>query len=189
MTAQDSALSTQHSSSEASQVRHCLKCLVGRLDRLAVELEGALGLDQRDQLLDRVDVAAIQIPLQHLARAVLAGAALDRGAGGVGLAVEAAAEQVQSLRVDELEDAELSDLRGRGLPGAEDRDRAVLADLDLGRVGRDADRRDQPRPVAGAEHQFAFAVDDERSEEHTSELQSPCNLVCRLLLEKKKKKK
>src|SRR6266566_7434955 len=30
--------------------------------------------------------------------------------------------------------------------------------------------------------------DSYRSEEHTSELQSPCNLVCRLLLEKKKKK-
>src|SRR3989454_8058591 len=30
--------------------------------------------------------------------------------------------------------------------------------------------------------------DPRRSEEHTSELQSPCNLVCRLLLEKKKKK-
>src|SRR5205807_4556686 len=29
---------------------------------------------------------------------------------------------------------------------------------------------------------------DLRSEEHTSELQSPCNLVCRLLLENKKKK-
>src|SRR2546426_8865481 len=29
---------------------------------------------------------------------------------------------------------------------------------------------------------------NERSEEHTSELQSPCNLVCRLLPEKKKKK-
>src|SRR2546426_4335381 len=29
--------------------------------------------------------------------------------------------------------------------------------------------------------------DADRSEEHTSELQSPCNLVCRLLLEKKKK--
>src|SRR5256885_11630110 len=28
-----------------------------------------------------------------------------------------------------------------------------------------------------------------RSEEHTSELQSPCNLVCRLLLEKKKTNK
>src|SRR5256885_5230165 len=31
------------------------------------------------------------------------------------------------------------------------------------------------------------APDGQRSEEHTSELQSPCNLVCRLLLEKKKK--
>src|SRR5256885_10570941 len=30
------------------------------------------------------------------------------------------------------------------------------------------------------------ATPRERSEEHTSELQSPCNLVCRLLLEKKK---
>src|SRR5256885_4499104 len=37
-----------------------------------------------------------------------------------------------------------------------------------------------PRPRAGERIQI-------RSEEHTSELQSPCNLVCRLLLEKKKK--
>src|SRR5256885_8692352 len=29
-------------------------------------------------------------------------------------------------------------------------------------------------------------IGEQRSEEHTSELQSPCNLVCRLLLEKKK---
>src|SRR5256885_16526150 len=33
----------------------------------------------------------------------------------------------------------------------------------------------------------AQEADPARSEEHTSELQSPCNLVCRLLLEKKKK--
>src|SRR2546426_6800027 len=33
----------------------------------------------------------------------------------------------------------------------------------------------------------ALGGDGVRSEEHTSELQSPCNLVCRLLLEKKKK--
>src|SRR2546426_1904959 len=33
-----------------------------------------------------------------------------------------------------------------------------------------------------------FSECTKRSEEHTSELQSPCNLVCRLLLEKKKKK-
>src|SRR5256885_13052187 len=32
-----------------------------------------------------------------------------------------------------------------------------------------------------------FEVNRGRSEEHTSELQSPCNLVCRLLLEKKKR--
>src|SRR5688500_19727726 len=32
-----------------------------------------------------------------------------------------------------------------------------------------------------------YVLGQERSEEHTSELQSPCNLVCRLLLEKKKK--
>src|SRR5690348_18200548 len=32
-------------------------------------------------------------------------------------------------------------------------------------------------------------IESRRSEEHTSELQSPVHLVCRLLLEKKKKKK
>src|SRR2546426_2181935 len=42
-------------------------------------------------------------------------------------------------------------------------------------------------------HSFATQLletghDIRRSEEHTSELQSPCNLVCRLLLEKKKKR-
>src|SRR5256885_3151702 len=36
---------------------------------------------------------------------------------------------------------------------------------------------------------FAQDLVQQRSEEHTSELQSPCNLVCRLLLEKKKKQK
>src|SRR2546426_3712891 len=34
--------------------------------------------------------------------------------------------------------------------------------------------------------QFRKEAAEFRSEEHTSELQSPCNLVCRLLLEKKK---
>src|SRR2546426_4253862 len=43
---------------------------------------------------------------------------------------------------------------------------------------------------AEVQHARAFGVNfaqrRQRSEEHTSELQSPCNLVCRLLLEKKK---
>src|SRR5256885_8643837 len=39
----------------------------------------------------------------------------------------------------------------------------------------------------GLSHHFAGPLHPSRSEEHTSELQSPCNLVCRLLLDKKKK--
>src|SRR5256885_8430673 len=35
-------------------------------------------------------------------------------------------------------------------------------------------------------HHGTVQLRPQRSEEHTSELQSPCNLVCRLLLEKKK---
>src|SRR3989454_6829382 len=53
--------------------------------------------------------------------------------------------------------------QGRQDPGPDDR---VLHDVPVFGVG------ELPRLV--------------RSEEHTSELQSPCNLVCRLLLEKKK---
>src|SRR5256885_4203552 len=41
--------------------------------------------------------------------------------------------------------------------------------------------------LSGARSFFPRIQGHERSEEHTSELQSPCNLVCRLLLEKKKK--
>src|SRR3989454_7005291 len=40
--------------------------------------------------------------------------------------------------------------------------------------------------VLGKYHPHGDSATYERSEEHTSELQSPCNLVCRLLLEKKK---
>src|SRR5256885_5559743 len=44
-----------------------------------------------------------------------------------------------------------------------------------------------PLPVTVTRQPSSQSVDAARSEEHTSELQSPCNLVCRLLLEKKKK--
>src|SRR5256885_6906962 len=60
---------------------------------------------------------------------------------------------------------------------------------------RGEDESADHRPEHGAEpaddrpeQELDGAADVERSEEHTSELQSPCNLVCRLLLEKKKKK-
>src|SRR5438132_4726075 len=42
--------------------------------------------------------------------------------------------------------------------------------------------------VEKAQHQFAAVVARMRSEEHTSELQSHSDLVCRLLLEKKKRR-
>src|SRR2546422_1955208 len=45
----------------------------------------------------------------------------------------------------------------------------------------------QPRLLPTGEHRDLL-VDGVRSEEHTSELQSRLHLVCRLLLEKKKKK-
>src|SRR5256885_4293310 len=51
------------------------------------------------------------------------------------------------------------------------------------REGRLVDDPPRPEPQAGHLHLPLL----QRSEEHTSELQSPCNLVCRLLLEKKKK--
>src|SRR5258708_26856581 len=58
--------------------------------------------------------------------------------------------------------------------------------------GRDRRRRERRRDVDQALHDAPFestviaAPASARSEEHTSELQSPDHLVCRLLLEKKK---
>src|SRR2546426_8243576 len=46
---------------------------------------------------------------------------------------------------------------------------------------------DLHRRAHGLDVHLLAAAQPLRSEEHTSELQSPCNLVCRLLLEKKKK--
>src|SRR2546426_8417002 len=58
--------------------------------------------------------------------------------------------------------------------------------MQLGDVTIDHFRR-HSLAASGSQGVPAEVVD--RSEEHTSELQSPCNLVCRLLLEKKKNTK
>src|SRR2546430_8960252 len=57
--------------------------------------------------------------------------------------------------------------------------RSPLQHLAVGQLG-------QPPVNRLVEAQLAFLDQDHRSEEHTSELQSQSNLVCRLLLEKKK---
>src|SRR5688572_16784528 len=70
----------------------------------------------------------------------------------------------------------------------------VVAIVDLGALGRPFDRGAGPGKIhhelfVGLAGQGLGAFDGcDRSEEHTSELQSQSNLVCRLLLEKKKKK-
>src|SRR5438094_8617304 len=48
--------------------------------------------------------------------------------------------------------------------------------------------RHEPHLARHPRHRPRDGIEDVRSEEHTSELQSPYDLVCRLLLEKKKKK-
>src|SRR2546430_10095346 len=57
--------------------------------------------------------------------------------------------------------------------------------LPNGLLGLEMDRQGSPRvsTVAGMTHSRARVVTQTRSEEHTSELQSQSNLVCRLLLE------
>src|SRR3989454_5466527 len=67
-------------------------------------------------------------------------------------------------------------------------------DVRGGEVGEPLGEVDRPvlarEPGHAADHGLGEpvgALGGVRSEEHTSELQSPCNLVCRLLLEKKKK--
>src|SRR5690242_20949305 len=73
------------------------------------------------------------------------------------------------------------------LPGEMLRPLEQLAVLHAGELGEGAVRRlVAPDALRRREHRIAAVT---RSEEHTSELQSHVNLVCRLLLEKKKKKK
>src|SRR5688500_18818719 len=63
---------------------------------------------------------------------------------------------------------------------------ATAADRLEARKGARADF-ERMLPVQGMQLVEVASGQSARSEEHTSELQSPCNLVCRLLLEKKKK--
>src|SRR3989454_405105 len=76
-------------------------------------------------------------------------------------------------------DAIVADIRMPGMDGL-----TLLAEI-LGR------RPDTPTLMITGHGEYDLALRSlrgaRRSEEHTSELQSPCNLVCRLLLEKKKK--
>src|SRR5689334_24518948 len=69
-------------------------------------------------------------------------------------------------------------------------DRAVVAETLLDGARDEIRPAAQLRELLGMAEECAHAVPDEaRSEEHTSELQSQFHLVCRLLLEKKNKRR
>src|SRR5688500_19459165 len=75
----------------------------------------------------------------------------------------------------------ITDLEGTKLAGERDPSSEMLMHLEV--------YRQRPDVHAVVHAHPPIATGFARSEEHTSELQSPCNLVCRLLLEKKKKKR
>src|SRR2546427_6879912 len=70
---------------------------------------------------------------------------------------------------------------------AGERARRCRAGAAWGRARRRPDRRGRSGPPGGGGAAYGRPAGRSRSEEHTSELQSQSNLVCRLLLEKKKK--
>src|SRR3989454_5007418 len=91
-------------------------------------------------------------------------------------------EQRLRGRAHQLQRAALLDLQLRVQHQLDEAEHGVHGRADLvAHVGEEGAARsgDPLRQLAGRAHGL-------RSEEHTSELQSPCNLVCRLLLEKKK---
>src|SRR5256885_8845761 len=75
--------------------------------------------------------------------------------------------------------------RSLALGSAEVRAGVQLVEERLKRIGMEEGHDRAPAWQAGAGSTLSHRRLLARSEEHTSELQSPCNLVCRLLLEKK----
>src|SRR5690348_17843126 len=75
-------------------------------------------------------------------------------------------------------------------PGDVQREGIVAGEIGCGEIGceetAELEREAPSLALRGAARRRAAAGDQPRSEEHTSELQSPVQLVCRLLLEKKK---
>src|SRR5207249_9252698 len=113
--------------------------------------------------------------------------------GGLELHARRAAQllgQGAANRVDDVHLAALERGQARGLVGDDLEDDAPdvrpLAPVLVERLHHDLDARREGDELVGAGAHRRFL--ETRSEEHTSELQSRFDLVCRLLLEKKKKK-
>src|SRR2546426_1546186 len=137
--------------------------------------------------------------------------ALDRFLTRLGYRVLQAASGAEALDRQAAEQPQvmLSDIRMPNMTGVELVPKALTVDSDLAiimltaideprtaieclRLGaydyliKPVDLDELEMSLQGALRQRQLEIERRRSEEHTSELQSPCNLVCRLLLEKKK---
>src|SRR5256885_7696515 len=80
--------------------------------------------------------------------------------------------------------------QGKALRATKD-NRAKFEGMKVQLEARNLEMKSEAEGIAGKLNGKNFVVlrqasESGRSEEHTSELQSPCNIVCRLLLEKKK---
>src|SRR5437879_11116806 len=90
---------------------------------------------------------------------------------------------VLSLAYGQTDDLALKSKRGKDLMAAGRFEEAIPVYRELVK-----DLPDNPGPLMNLGMALHMAGHERRSEEHTSELQSPMYLVCRLLLEKKKKR-
>src|SRR5688572_1156193 len=148
-----------------------LKVLAGEEPVAAgtVRRRGAVGYLRQDPRQHRADDASSGIGYLLAARGLVE---LQRGVEKARLQLEEHASETHVARFARLED----EYERRGGYRAEADARAIVAGLGLSQ-----DRLDLPvGALSGGERRRL------RSEEHTSELQSQSNLVCRLLLEKKK---
>src|SRR6266850_1535664 len=142
------------------------------------------------------DLGIRDLPQQEVAHAHLAARANQQIGIRLPRRVEEVAEAplVEIVGVDAGGQHALRRVEDLGAAAVVERDVEQHAGVVLGLP--DADLELVPHVLGqfffAADHAKADVVLEERaqlrSEEHTSELQSPCNLVCRLLLEKKKKK-
>src|SRR2546426_1036486 len=157
----------------------------GRALRLRIDLKAAgRATDPNVVSLDGVGYPSERSPILFSAlETVYLQRITNEGATGLGLTVYRSEDEANRLRASAIPGPTMANPNfGRTLATfAQQGSTGVVLELKAG-------KKDPQGQLAEIETLLdrVFYLKSERSEEHTSELQSPCNLVCRLLLEKKK---
>src|SRR3989454_9240079 len=146
----------------------------------ALELNRKAALDRADQLEKRIK------EMQNLVKAAVpsAEARVVEAENKVREAEQRVAAAKIAVDTAELNVGRHKQLAERGLASQRELELTILAAIGSKAELQGAEAGQQ----AAQQGMRALSFGRDRSEEHTSELQSPCNLVCRLLLEKKNKK-